>query len=388
MFLNHQINYIRNSVKVVIDAYSGETDFYLVDEDDPLVLTYQKIFPTLFKPLSEMPQLLRDHIRYPRDMFAIQAAMYRIYHMRNPQVFYNKEDMWAVPQQVYAEQEQQVYPYYAVMKTAQMDKEELLLLLPFTPAGKENMIGWMAAGFALGAMTCFLSLSSRQPLVPILGAALLATIVIYTALHKRTPFAIVPMGICRSLLYLLGYFVVVVTPGSDSGLTPGRAATSTLNLLQDNVLVILALMALGIFTYVAGLTLAARYESRPGQLAFPKVFLWFLIFFSILTHTWWWIWQRPPFLEGWHLAIPALLCVLPFCAWTVRGLFVLRKSIPDFVSRALAGLCLVDLLAFAGIAATIRTGWNALDASPLYLALIPLSCFLFSLLLQRLAPAT
>ena len=80
-----------------------------------------------------------------RDMFAIQAAMYRIYHMGNPQVFYNKEDMWAVPQQVYAEQEQQVYPYYAVMKTAEMDKEELLLLLPFTPANKENMIGWMAA---------------------------------------------------------------------------------------------------------------------------------------------------------------------------------------------------------------------------------------------------
>ncbi len=140
-----QINYIRNSVKVVIDAYTGETVFYLVDEVDPIVLTYQKIFPTLFRPLSEMPQMLRDHIRYPRDMFAIQAAMYRIYHMRNPQVFYNKEDMWAVPQQFYGEQEQQVYPYYAVMKTAQMDKEELLLLLPFTPAGKENMIGWMAA---------------------------------------------------------------------------------------------------------------------------------------------------------------------------------------------------------------------------------------------------
>ena len=139
------INYIRNSVKVVVDAYTGETDFYLVDEEDPLVRTYQKIFPTLFRPLSEMPQTLKDHIRYPRDLFAIQAAMYRIYHMRNPQVFYNKEDMWAVPQQVYAEQEQQVYPYYAVMKTAQMDKEELLLLLPFTPAGKENMIGWMAA---------------------------------------------------------------------------------------------------------------------------------------------------------------------------------------------------------------------------------------------------
>ena len=258
------------------------------------------------------------------------------------------------------------------------------------PSGRwsRGMIGWIAAGFALGALACFLSLGPRQPLVPILGAALLATIVIYTALHKRTPFAIVPMGLCRSLLYLLGYFVVVFTPGSDSGLTPGRAATSPLNLLQDNVLVILALMALGLFTYVAGLTLAARYENRPRQLPFPKVFLWFLIFFSVLTHPWWWIWQRPPFLEGWHLAIPALLCVLPFCAWTVRGLFVLKKSIPDFVSRALAGLCLVDLVAFAGIAATIRTGWNALDASPLYLGLIPLSCFLFSLLLQRLAPAT
>jgi len=140
-----QINYIRNSVKVVINAYSGDTNFYLADEKDPIVLTYQKIFPTLFRPLNEMPQELQDHIRYPRDMFAIQAAMYRIYHMGNPQVFYNKEDMWAVPQQVYAEQEQQVYPYYAVMKTAEMDKEELLLLLPFTPANKENMIGWMAA---------------------------------------------------------------------------------------------------------------------------------------------------------------------------------------------------------------------------------------------------
>ena len=132
-------------MKVVIDAYTGETDFYLVDETDPMVLTYQKIFPTLFKPLSEMPQPIRDHIRYPRDLFAIQAAMYRIYHMRNPQVFYNKEDLWAVPQQVYAEQEQQVYPYYAVMKTALMEREEMLLLLPFTPANKENMIGWMAA---------------------------------------------------------------------------------------------------------------------------------------------------------------------------------------------------------------------------------------------------
>jgi hypothetical protein len=92
-----------------------------------------------------MPRTLRDHIRYPRDLFAIQAAMYRIYHMTNPQVFYNQEDLWAVPQQMYAGIEQQMFPYYAVMKTAKMDTEELLLLLPFTPSNKENMIGWMAA---------------------------------------------------------------------------------------------------------------------------------------------------------------------------------------------------------------------------------------------------
>jgi len=139
------INYIRNSVKVTMDAYTGETIFYIADEVDPLVQTYQKIFPSLFRPITDMPQTLRDHIRYPRDLFAIQAAMYRIYHMGNPQVFYNKEDVWAVPQQVYAGNEQQMFPYYAVMKTSKMDKEELLLLLPFTPSNKENMIGWMAA---------------------------------------------------------------------------------------------------------------------------------------------------------------------------------------------------------------------------------------------------
>lgn len=139
------INYIRNSVKVTIDAYSGETNFYIADEEDPLVQTYQKIFPDLFLDIVDMPQTLKEHIRYPRDLFAIQAAMYRIYHMTNPQVFYNKEDVWAVPQQVYAGNEQQMFPYYAVMKTDMMETEELLLLLPFTPSNKENMIGWMAA---------------------------------------------------------------------------------------------------------------------------------------------------------------------------------------------------------------------------------------------------
>lgn len=139
------INYIRNSVKITVDAYSGETSFYIADENDPLIQTYQKIFPLLFRSLSEMPQTLKDHIRYPRDLFAIQAAMYRIYHMQNPQVFYNKEDLWAVPLQVYAGNEQQMFPYYAVMKASMMQQEELLILLPFTPSNKQNMIGWMAA---------------------------------------------------------------------------------------------------------------------------------------------------------------------------------------------------------------------------------------------------
>lgn len=138
------INYIRNSVKITVDAYTGEARFYIADEKDPLIRSYRKIFPALFHPLTDMPQSLRDHIRYPRDLFAIQAAMYRVYHMRNPQVFYNQEDLWAIPQQLYAGREHQMLPYYAVMKTSLMKKEEMILLLPFTPSNKENMIGWMA----------------------------------------------------------------------------------------------------------------------------------------------------------------------------------------------------------------------------------------------------
>ena len=258
------------------------------------------------------------------------------------------------------------------------------------PSGRwsRSSIGWMAAGFALAALGCFLSQVFTQPLVPILGVALLASIVIYTALHKRTPFAIIPMGICRSLLYLLGYCSVASVPVTNPTATSGNPEGSIPGILQDNALFIVVLMALGILSYVAGLTLAARYESGPANLPLPRIILWVPIFLCALTHTWWWICQHPLFLGDRPLVIPALLCLLPFCIWTVRALSAIRKSIGDFVSRALAGLCLVDLLAFAGIATTIRTGWSALDANPLVLTLIPLSCFLFSLLLQRIAPAT
>ena len=93
------LNYIRNAVKVVIDAYNGTVDFYLIDPADPIAATYQRIFPGLFKPLSAMPADLQQHIRYPEDLFLIQAQLYRTYHMDQPEVFYNREDLWQFPRQ-------------------------------------------------------------------------------------------------------------------------------------------------------------------------------------------------------------------------------------------------------------------------------------------------
>lgn len=139
-------NYIRNSVKVVVDAYNGSLAFYISDETDPIARTYGKIFPGTFKPMSEMPEDLRSHIRYPQDLFAIQARIYGTYHMTDPQVFYNKEDLWKIPEKTSGNQLQKMAPYYTIMKLAGLAaKEEFILMTPFTPARKENMISWMAA---------------------------------------------------------------------------------------------------------------------------------------------------------------------------------------------------------------------------------------------------
>jgi len=142
-----KINYIRNSVKIVIDAYNGETTYYVVDEADPIIRTYGKIFPRLFKPLSEMPEDLRAHIRYPRDLFRIQANMYRIYHMGNAQVFYNKEDLWDLPMQrgLTGQGGSPMRGYYITMRLPDRNEEEFLLMVPFTPDNKSNMIAWMCA---------------------------------------------------------------------------------------------------------------------------------------------------------------------------------------------------------------------------------------------------
>ncbi|MFQ5449458.1 MAG: UPF0182 family protein [Nitrospinaceae bacterium] len=134
-------NYVRNSVKIVIDAYEGSMDFYIADPNDPIILTYRSIFPLLFKDLSEMPGDLKKHIRFPSDLFAIQTFIYATYHMKTPQVFYNKEDQWEIPEI----DGQIMRPYYTIMKLPSKEREEYILMLPFTPRGKSNLSAWMVA---------------------------------------------------------------------------------------------------------------------------------------------------------------------------------------------------------------------------------------------------
>ncbi len=142
---NKGLNYIRNSVKAVIDAYNGDVFFYVIDQKDPIVRTYSSIFPHLFKPFSEMPATLKKHIRYPKDLFMIQADMYRTYHMKDVQVFYNQEDLWQTPNEIYASNRRKMEPYYIIMRLPQEKSEEFVLMLPFTPSQKDNMIAWLAA---------------------------------------------------------------------------------------------------------------------------------------------------------------------------------------------------------------------------------------------------
>ncbi|HKK00586.1 MAG TPA: UPF0182 family protein, partial [Desulfuromonadales bacterium] len=138
-------NYIRNSVKVVIDAYSGKVSYYVIDPKDPVIRTYSKIFPTLFKPIKEMPDFLRRHIRYPMDLFMVQARMYATYHMTDPQVFYNREDLWSIPKEIYKGVQQSVLPYYIIMRLPHSKHEEFIQMLPLTPSNKDNMVAWMCA---------------------------------------------------------------------------------------------------------------------------------------------------------------------------------------------------------------------------------------------------
>jgi len=152
MLLNgSQVNYIRNSVKVVVDAYDGSVTLYLADTEDPIIGTYAKIFPKMFQPLSGMPKSLSSHLRYPEDIFTLQSAIYATYHMDDPQIFYNKEDQWEVPA-IAVEGERAttggipaMTPRHMIMKLPTEKKEEYILMLPFTPRAKDNLSAWMVA---------------------------------------------------------------------------------------------------------------------------------------------------------------------------------------------------------------------------------------------------
>ncbi len=141
----NEFNYIRNSVKVVIDAYHGDVDFYVADPQDPIIQTWSVIFPDLFKPLDTMPPALRSHIRYPQDFLGVQSERLLTYHMTDPQVFYNREDQWQIPQEIYGTEPRAVEPYYLIMKLPTAQSEEFILLLPFTPTQRTNLIAWLAA---------------------------------------------------------------------------------------------------------------------------------------------------------------------------------------------------------------------------------------------------
>ena len=143
------INYMRNSVKVVIDAYDGTTTFYVFDPQDPIVTAYRQIFPTLFKDAASMPPAMRKHVRYPELLLKLQAAAYAVYHMTDPQVFYNREDLWTVASEVGMDESGQqktlvMEPNFVLMKLPGETNVEFVEILPFTPANRNNLIGWIA----------------------------------------------------------------------------------------------------------------------------------------------------------------------------------------------------------------------------------------------------
>jgi hypothetical protein len=159
-------NYIRNAVKATVDAYNGKMTLYIFDPEDPIIQAYQRLFPTLFRPASEMPTDLRRHARYPEVLFRTQAEAYRTFHMRDPQVFYNKEDVWEIARSLFGQsgKPEPMQSTYVVATLPGEKEPEFLLMLPFAPRGKDNLIGWMAArcdGDRLGELI-FYQLSKQQ----------------------------------------------------------------------------------------------------------------------------------------------------------------------------------------------------------------------------------
>src|SRR5262249_51666813 len=142
------VNYIRNSVKAVIDAYTGAVDFYIFAPEDPLIQAYAKMFPELFKPSAQMPEVVRSHVRYPEALFQVQAMMFANYHVENEQVFYGREDVWTIAQQgrtqATGQKSDSIEPSYILMQFPGSNQVEFVSMLPFTPTNRNNLIGWIA----------------------------------------------------------------------------------------------------------------------------------------------------------------------------------------------------------------------------------------------------
>ena len=165
--LGGDLNYMRNSVKITVDAFTGDLRFYVWDETDSIIRTYERIFPDLFLSQEDMPESLKSHVRYPQDFFRIQAEKYIRYHMQEPQNFYNNEDLWAVSEEKFGQGDalQQVEPYYVIMRLPGEEREEFVLLLPYTPNERQNLIGWLAArsdGDNYGGLIAFNFPKDRQ----------------------------------------------------------------------------------------------------------------------------------------------------------------------------------------------------------------------------------
>ncbi len=145
MINRKKVNYIRNSVKIIIDAYNGKMNYYISDKRDPIIQAYAKMFPGIFKPLEEMPKDLQMHIRYPDTLFDVQSHILLRYHMQDPNVFYNNEDAWHFPRQIYESSEETVKSYYLVTNLPDEKKTEFINIIPFTPYKKNNMIAFLVA---------------------------------------------------------------------------------------------------------------------------------------------------------------------------------------------------------------------------------------------------
>lgn len=166
-FEDDSINYIRNSVKVTVNAFEGDVNFYLWDEQDPIVLTYQKVFPDLFTSKSDISNHVKKHTRYPQDLFTLQAKIYSKYHMENTQNFYNDEDLWEFSKEKFGNKDdlKEVAPYYVIMKLPGQDSTEFVQLIPYTPNQRKNLIGWLAArsdGENFGKLLSFSFPKDRQ----------------------------------------------------------------------------------------------------------------------------------------------------------------------------------------------------------------------------------